>query len=439
MKKSYRTLQKILISLLPISAIFLSQNYYVTTISLLLGGFLAGTLAIDFKSNRFYFLILMANIIIIFLFRHKFSSSALFVLAPFVFSYLISFFYKQINFLVIFIFLALICTTIFIHSFTTDNSILNVINQKPITKGYNSDNILFLNVLYQMDHLNFYQAYTKAFEDDIRFDKSPSDIIGWRLPTIFYIWHYLGLKNFNLWLFSYAVTVIGIFSIYYYAKSFEGEKIGLAAVFLTTPYFGYVLSSEWFLGMEWWSLLLFLIGSLFWVYQKVIPSFLFFLIAILVRELLLIPYLVFLVFTIFSKNKQHFLFWLIVITTFLGFYIVHINFVLDNVIKAKIISSSRLFGGGINFLQTIFSFGSFNYLVVDLKIFSFYFLLSALFILIKIPKITNHYILTAPYILLLAFLVLGGKWREYWGILAIPLIIVNLPIIINQVIHKHGK
>jgi hypothetical protein len=340
---------------------------------------------------------------------------------------------------VVFIFLATLCTITFIHSFTIDNSIVNAIYQKPIPEGYNSDNVLFLDVLYEMDNLNFYQAYTKAFEDDVRFDKPPPDIIGWRLPTIFYIWHYLGLKSFNLWLFSYIVTVIVMFSIYYYAKSFVDEKIALAGILLVTPYFGYVLSSEWFLSMEWWSLLLFLIGSLFWVHQKIIPSFLFFLMAILVRELLLIPYLVFLFFSIFSKNKQHFLFWLIVISTFFGFYLIHINFILNTGIEAKVISSSRLFGGGIHFLQTIFSFGSFNYLLVDLKIFSFYFILSALFILIKIPKIINQYILITPYVLILAFFVLGGKWREYWGISAIPLIIVNLPIIINQVINKHEK
>jgi len=430
-----KILPQAIIAVLPISAIFATANPLITALSTFLAGYICGQLAKFPRLGNLSIIIFLVNIGLIISFREKFLIPTLFLVIIFGSAYFISVFIKKPTVVLPIAFLIISSLLLFWYPTWANESIISKIYRQPIEKTYNSDAFLFLNIFYQMKSVPFYKAYALGFARDLRFDKPPSDVFGWRMPTLFFIWHYLAKDGYTLWLISYLLTICAVLAIYLGVKKLTNSVHGLLSVFLLTPYFGYILKTEWFLSMEWWALLFFIIATAFWLHQKYHFSYGFFLLALLTRELFLIPYLIFLIFAILTKNRRVFIFWVGIILVFTLIYGLHAFFVSQNIgFNLETVSGKRLWNGSLTFLQTILSFGSFLYLFVDLKIFTIYSLLLAAVSPILLKKITNNnnlIILTTPYIFLISFLFIGGKWHEYWAILAVPLIIINLPIVID--------
>ncbi len=302
-------------------------------------------------------------------------------------------------------------------------------------EGYKFDGFLFLNVANLIrDGQNYKDAYSTAFEEDIRFETAPTDAWGWRLPTIFYFWSFLP-NDFLVWLTFVILALLALFSAF--KMNFPGTgNLAILAPMILAPYFFFGATSEWFLVTEWWGLFFFIVGLLFWQIKKSKIAWILFLISVITRELFIVPILAyFLITVIFERKKAVFFGSLIII--FALFLLAHFLNLSDVVnLNLASVTAKRLWGGGWQQIQQTLAFGSANFLFINFRVFALYALLVLIgFGLIfwrinfKILKDLTFVSFASFFIL---YLVFGTpRWHEYWGITYIPLMFLLIPRILN--------
>ena len=311
---------------------------------------------------------------------------------------------------------------------------------EPIYGTYTSDEKQFLKTYYLMKSgNNFYEAFKIASEGRVAGTPLDNDSFKWRLPTVFYLWKALavnGRQIFLLYLIWLAAFFIGIFFL---LKKLEGIFVSLWAIILLTPYFlnlsDYKTS---FLFVEWWALFPFIIGLAFFVYGKYKISWIFFLIAIITREHMIIPLLSFVAIAFLKKEYR--LFFSSLVVAFLCFYGFHYIFIANQFQNYNLSSlvqfNSRFHLIHKNILMKMFAFSMQQYPLISLRV-NLWLILASFVSLIGFLKSNNkptaeYYLYTAPWSLLIAFMFIAGDYNDYWGILFMPLLIITVPFLFKR-------
>src|SRR5207249_1337144 len=108
------------------------------------------------------------------------------------------------------------------------------------------------------------------------------------------------LKIYFLFL---LLSSILLYVSYKIGLRYLGFPVGLSSPFILLPYLHYAARSEMFLETEWWGLFFFIFGISLVVEKKLFFSIVLLSIALLIRELFLVPLGLLLIFFAFKRRR----------------------------------------------------------------------------------------------------------------------------------------
>jgi hypothetical protein len=293
---------------------------------------------------------------------------------------------------------------------------------------HTNDERTYLKIFYLMKKgLNYYQANYLAFQANLETEATvwTKDVWGWRLPFVFYFWKTLAKNGGEIMLLFCLFSLIFLFCAYLLAKKFVPKKLALFAPGILFPYFLNALISGSFLFISWWALFFFTFGLTFFFYRRHRWATIFFTLAVISRELFLIPLgSMFLIALIYKKNKSVFSLPLIIFLFVIAFHYHQVSQFVSLENPWGIQKRFMLFNKGL--LLSSLAFSTNNYLFVSLRpslIWIIFSLLGLGYLVFKTNRQNNALIALSsflPFFLSLPFI---GQtvWQDYWGIIYVPL------------------
>lgn len=278
---------------------------------------------------------------------------------------------KQVNF-----YLLLLVSYFLLIAFFRGQDVREKIAQEPLAETYFSDEILFLKTYFLMKKgVSYYSAFAQAVIGHGMMNEIPREIWGWRWPTVFYFWKYLTPNALWLQILFLGVACLVLISAFSIAQNFLDKSFALLSPFLLIPYFLESAANTYFLLTEWWGVMFFLGGMAFFLKQKKTLSIILFSLAILTRELLLIPLLTFLIISlILKKDSKQLIFPLVIFFFVLTLHYLKILQFLS--FFPQLSPGSRLHQPSFLLLQKEFAFNSREYLLVDYRVLIWFFFFS---------------------------------------------------------------
>jgi len=313
---------------------------------------------------------------------------------------------------------------------------------EPANKNYRSDEMIFLKTFYLMKkNKSYYEAFKQANEEDLRGKSMGKDVFTWRWPTIFYLWKFTANNGQHILRNFYLLALFSLIAVFLILRKFVNFKLAILGVFLLIPYFAdtFIYQTS-FLFTEWWAWFFFIIGLAFWLYQKIIPTWIFFFLAVATRELMIIPILFFLIYSFYLKIHRFFFFSIIFL--FIFFLLFHQSEIYLPLANAEdnfniLAALSRFHLPNKLTTQRILAFSMRQYPLIKYK--SHYFIiflgiLSLIINLIKKKKAKDiYYIFLAGWSLFLILpFITSSQHNDYWGILFMPTLILTVPLIFSK-------
>lgn len=282
------------------------------------------------------------------------------------------------------------------------------------------------------------QSYYTAFDNAViafpAHNEKPSNISAYRLPTIFYLWKFLPNPGLFIWigfLMLCSATLIASFKI---AAKFSKFPLSILAPYLLVPYLLFSAKSIWFLMIEWWSAFFIVFFICLFLYKKERLAYFTLLLALLIRELAIIPIALNSIAMLFIKRK-YFIYFSSLILIFVAFYGLHTYLSQTGSTSINETTSQLLTFRGIPFIKRTLDFGSDFYFFNQAKIpvLGIFLILSSAGSLTTLIKNQKERYLILISILFFAgfafsFLFISKSiFNEYWGIMYVPVMISIIP------------
>lgn len=307
---------------------------------------------------------------------------------------------------------------------------------EPTVGAYRSDELIFLKTFYLVKNgQDYYRSFAQSVAGDTRGIVLTRDTFQWRLPTIFYLWKFTSIDGYFVFVNFWFLTLVSLICIYLILKKFIGSRLALLGPVLAIPYFLDTLFYKTsFLFTEWWAWFFFIFGLSFFLYQKKKAAFIFLLLAALTRELMILPLILFFVYSLFLKKDRRFFLAIIALT--IVFFVFHALNVgrQENIIPS---SGSSLFGRLHSFdkqsFLTMISFSMRKYPLVNFKSHYLIVLLAGVSLAVNLARKQTRevlYIFIAgfSFLLLLPFIT-TSLYNDYWGALFMPTLILTIPLV----------
>ena len=322
------------------------------------------------------------------------------------------------------------------------SAILNVSSNlslgEPSIGSYRSDEYIFLKTFYLVKGgQNYYQSFEQAVAEDARGIVLTNDSFTWRTPTVFYLWKFTASNGQQIFRnFWFLVTITLVF-IYFILRKFVAFKLALLGTIIVIPYFVDILNYKTaFLFTEWWAWFFLIIGLGYYVHNNLRFAWPFFVLAVLTRELMLIPICAFLGYSIILKKNRFY--FVSVIISFLVFYLFHKGFVLKEAGFAtnSLLIGTRLHGFDKQSFLTMISFSMKEYPFVSYKIHYLLVLVSTIGLMISFMRKSDKnifYVYLAAFSFLISLpFITTSFYNDYWGILFMPTLIFTIPLALNK-------
>lgn len=317
------------------------------------------------------------------------------------------------------------------------DKVRRLISIEPQAKTYLNDQLSFLRVAYLVESgSDYYAANEKAITEDGRIFTIPLEIWGWRLPTYSYVWAYLpgnvGISAY--WLFILLASCF-IYISFQIAKIFIQPSLAVLSSYILFPYMHFAARDVAFLEIEWWGLIFFTFGLYFLLKKRYSISSVFFFVALIFREIFMIPILGILFLLALSRDWRVFSKISFCLIAFFLFWVFHY------------LQASKFIGLGMSTLvprdhpwgtfllmQTL-SYASWEYLMVNTRPFVISIITTTIFAAgafvkknLSLPLLIIGF---APLCMALAILKIGTPpYDDYWGISYVPLVLITLPVFI---------
>ncbi len=330
----------------------------------------------------------------------------------------------------------------FILSARTQYTGINLDN--PEDYKYRGDGMIFLKTFYLLQsNSNFYAAYRQATGRDNSKRQLSADVFTWRLPTIFYFWGLFVKNGYQILIIYWILAFTFVLSIFFLLKRLSGIIASWLGVIIILPYFaGNFWYKDSFLFTEWWALFFFVIGLTLFVYKKYSLAWIILLLSVLIRELMLIPFIFFLIWSFLKKRNR--LFFVTIIAIFLLYFVLHYSLVISS------FNNNHLRATTFNLLHyrfhpfeklgflsmTAFSFWSYPF--IKFRVNLLLFLIGAVSLL---KYLAGHwkalddtfyvYISAWSFLLVLPF-ISNNSGNDYWGILFMPILLITVPLLIDE-------
>lgn len=339
-----------------------------------------------------------------------------------------AFFKRFSNFAVCVLILAFL-----ISSWATSATLRAMLSRNLPLYTYNNDPGVFLKT-YQLveDNVNYYDAFLTSVEGTFERHVSPTDIWAWRLPTIFIIWKILpGTTAMSIYFLYLVLASSVLFCAAKIGEKYLGKGLGILSAYLVFPYLHFGARDQMILVTEWWGVLFFVIAMYLIAYKKDFWTIMFLTLAVLVRELFVIPICLMFLYSLFWDRKKVFIF-LIPILAFLLLFLFHltmVNYYIDS--WSTLLAPRTVPFGSLLVMQTL-AFGSWEYLLFKFRPFWFFFFLAivgTIFLVKKVKKNVGVLMFASFAALPISFLKIGGvPDNDYWGIMYLPQVLILAPL-----------
>lgn len=318
-------------------------------------------------------------------------------------------------------------------------SLIQMVSQEPPDEGYSIDTFYYLKIFYLMKAgANYYNAHAIAFDRDARRSGVPPEgVMGWRLPTVFWLWSKIlpanGIYINYLFVLNSVLVLIGAFLL---ARRFLSPGAALLSPLLLSPYLLAGATTLWFIFAEYWafffgffSLTLYLYRKITFRYPKLL-TYLFAFLAAAAREHFLYFSLAGAISAFTYRSKQKWL-WLLPIGGFLLFYFFHYLRV-GPYYQGSSLQLAPWWGGGLSWLGTTIGFGTLFYpyksIFPYLAIFMSF--LGVLLIRVREDRLFLLLVLLIPFA---TFMIFGKKYSEYWGAVYMPFVFSLAPLAFQHI------
>lgn len=321
-------------------------------------------------------------------------------------------------------------------SFILGQSITSYLSHEPLVETYRSDLDDFLRTYYLMEQgNNYYAAFSQAVAENAFKGYVAHNLFAWRLPTIFYIWKWLpGISGVSIFYAFIGISISIFVSVYYLARNLletQKKHLAILAPYLIYSYLHFGVRDTWILHTEWWALAPFLWGIYFLVKRKNFLAASFILLAIIIRELFIIP-LVFLSALLFLYKKEQWkigLYCGIILIIYMGVHAYFVNQI-SGTTNSLLNGRTHFINGDI--IKSSLAFGTGEYLFYRLRIFIVFIVCAILGIFMS--KNVWSKILLAFLLFPLTFLFIGSSvYNDYWGIFYVPFSVVGVPLFISRI------
>lgn len=319
-------------------------------------------------------------------------------------------------------------------SFATSKDLRKMLSSDLPLYTYNNDPGAFLKVYQLLEgNVYYYEAIKIAHIGRFAQRTAPTDIWGIRLPTIFFIWKVLpgnGLSIYFLYLFL-ACSVL--FVAYKIGERYLGSGTGILSAYLLFPYLHFAGRDQMVLETEWWAVLVFILALFFLIKKKLFWATVLFSLAVMIRELYLMPLLLFLVYYLFKDRKVLFVF-LVSITSFVVLFLFHLIFASQYIDSWGTLFRPRVVPFGLLLTKQALAFASWEYLFFGLRPFLIFLLMAlvgCLGVWQKVKKEEGLLLLISFLVFPVAFLKIGTvPFNDYWGIMYMPQVLIFAPIVL---------
>ncbi len=328
--------------------------------------------------------------------------------------------------------IGVIIISFLISSFATSKDLRNMLSSDLPLYTYNNDPGAFLKV-YQLLNSNvyYYEAIKIAHIGRFAQRTAPTDIWGIRLPTIFFIWSVLpgnGLSIYFLFLFL-ASSVL--FVSYKIGERYLGPGVGILSAYLLFPYLHFAGRDQMMLETEWWAVLVFILALFFLIRKKLFWATVLFSLTVMIRELYLMPLLLFLAYYLFKDRKILFVF-LVPIASFVVLFLFHLIFASQYIDSWGTLFAPRVVPLGWFLTRQTLAFASWEYLFFGLRPFLVFLVmafLGCLGVWQKMKREEGLLLLISFLVFPVAFLKIGTvPFNDYWGIMYMPQVLIFAPI-----------
>ncbi|MBI4733680.1 MAG: hypothetical protein HY779_02505 [Rubrobacteridae bacterium] len=205
---------------------------------------------------------------------------------------------------------------------------------EPPNEHYEFDGSIYLKTFYLMNQgMGYYEAMGQAYVLDARFDQKPGQILAYRFPTIFYLWHTF-LPGEGIFIL-YAFVLLALISLAcsdLIAVKFIAPPAAFLSPVLLSAYLVSGATRTWFLFAELWASLIALIALTVLltpcksrshnVYACVVSTSLILTASIIREQLVMIPFII-AISGLITKYKKNLAVWLVPIAGFITAFIVH--------------------------------------------------------------------------------------------------------------------
>jgi len=335
----------------------------------------------------------------------------------------------------------LICINFSAISVDLNPAAVSMSSKEPVAGRYNNFNSLNLKTFYLMKRsFGFYDAYARSFSlKHDTFGKKPGSTWNWRMPTMFYLWNWL-LPTDGFYIF-YLYLIMSVLFLYFsfdIAGIYLKKPLNLIAPAIIVPVFIFGSAGFWFAFPEYWGTFFFMVG-IWGIFRKnKIASLIGFTLAPLIRSFFIIPYIGALIPAFFKKEKKQILYLLIPGIIFLFAFLLHYRHIMS-LPDATVPPVSDWIKGGIYHFWNTFSFASVMWskakyilpLILILFLLSFYLLRK---------DYAGRVLLGSATLPMLTFLILGpSTFRQYWGIIYIPFVMLAISISLSSFKCTHAQ
>lgn len=312
---------------------------------------------------------------------------------------------------------------------------------EPEMGTYRSDEFIFLKTFYLLEKGHgYYSSFREAVEGDARGIVLTNDAFAWRLPTVFYFWQLTAKDGIAILRNFWILVTLSLVAVYFLLRKFTNKKIAILGSIILIPYFvDTVYYKTSYLFTEWWAWFFMIFGLCFFVYDKKKLAFPLFILAVFSRELMMIPFLIFLIYSLFLRKNR--LFFASVVVAFIALFLIHQTAVSSQFGKTEYVTNLssavlRLHNfDRLSFLEMI-SFSMRQYPLVAYKshyLLVLFGMISLGLNLVRRSKNKEIFLifLAAWSLFLILPFITTSQYNDYWGILFMPTLLLSIPFLIR--------
>ena len=202
------------------------------------------------------------------------------------------------------LFVAFVILLFLTSSLATSGELRAMLSRDLPLYTYNNDPGTFLKMYQFLENdVNYYEGLIVAHKGRFAQSSEPTDLWGFRMPTIFYIWKFLPGGGISIYFFYLLLASGVIYFSYLMARKYLPSNLAVLSPYLLFPYLHFAGRDQMLLETEWWSFCFFVVGLYFLIIKNKLLSAALLSLSVLVRELYVLILLPMLFYSFLRERK----------------------------------------------------------------------------------------------------------------------------------------